>query len=84
MNLIRLLTFNSLFEFVKEKIVKESGEKIKKTELHEEFKAWYNSNYGRNVPKIKELNEYMEMKYGKYKQGWLNIKILYDDDDEED
>ena len=73
-----------LTEFVKEKIAKETGEKIKKTELHEEFKQWYNSNYGRNVPKIKELNEFMETKYGKYKQGWHNIKIIYDDDEDDE
>jgi len=73
-----------LTEFVKDKITKESGGKIKKTELHEEFKQWYNSNYGRNVPKIKELNEFMETKYGKYKQGWHNIKIIYDDDEDDE
>lgn len=70
--------------FVIDKITKESGGKIKKTELHEEFKQWYNSNYGRNVPKIKELNEFMETKYGKYKQGWHNIKIIYDDDEDDE
>ncbi len=72
-----------LTEFVKDKIKKEIGGKVKITELQEEFKIWYNTNYGRSVPKAKELKEFMESKYGKYKNGWNNIAIIYDDDDDE-
>ena len=72
-----------LTEFIKDKIKKEIGGKVKITELQEEFKIWYNTNYGRSVPKAKELKEFMESKYGKYKNGWNNIAIIYDDDDDE-
>jgi len=73
-----------LAEFIKEKIIKNIGGKIKKTELLEVFKEWYIINYGKTLPKVKELTDYMNKKYGKPKTGWINISINYDDDDDED
>ena len=72
-----------LAEFCKEKIKKETNGKIKKTELWNEFKQWYTINYGKNIPKARELNEFMDKKYGKYKGKWSNVKINYDDDDDD-
>ena len=73
-----------LAEFCKEKIKKVEGAKTKKTELVEEFKQWFNINYGKGVPKARELYEFMEKKFGKYKNGWANVQIAYDDDDSDD
>ena len=66
-------------EFNKEKIRENHGGKIKKTELIEEFKQWYISHFNKSIPKGIELYEYMDKKYGKYKGGWHNISISYDD-----
>ena len=73
-----------LAEFCKEKIQKVQGGKIKKSELWEVFKQWYIINYGRGLPKARELNEYIDKRYGKYTGKWSNICINYDDDEEDD
>lgn len=73
-----------LAEFAKDKIQKKSGEKIKKTEILETFKQWYQGNYGRGVPKGRELYEFMDRRYGKYRQGWHNVCIIYDEDEDDD
>ncbi len=66
-------------EFNKDKIRENIGGKIKKTELIEEFKQWYISHFNKSIPKGIELYEFMDKKYGKYKSGWHNISISYDD-----
>ena len=58
-----------LAEFVKEAIIKQEGGLIKKGEIYETFKQWYTLQYGRGVPKGKELYEYVNKKFGKYKNG---------------
>jgi len=74
-----------LAEFSKEKIKKVQGGKIKKTELWEVFKQWYTINYGRGLPKAREVNEYIDKLYGKcVASKWSNISINYDDDDDDD
>ena len=73
-----------LAEFCKEKIKKVQGGKIKKTELWEVFKQWYIINYGRNLPKAREIYEFIDKRYGKYVNKWSNICINYDDDEDED
>jgi P4 family phage/plasmid primase-like protien len=70
-------------EFAKDKIKKKEGDKIKKTELLETFKLWFNINYGKCVPKGKEITEFMDKRFGIYKQGWHNVAIMYDEEDEE-
>ena len=76
-----------LTEFCKDKVKVIKGGKIGKEELWEEFKKWYNINYGRGLPKARELNEHMDKRYGKYKGKWSNVSIFYDynqaDDGEE-
>jgi P4 family phage/plasmid primase-like protien len=69
-----------LSEFAKDKIMKIQGGKIKKTELMETFRQWYTVNYGRGLPKGKELCDFMEKRYGAYKNGWHNISIIYDEE----
>jgi P4 family phage/plasmid primase-like protien len=66
--------------FLEERIREAHDGKIMKTELREEFKAWYNIEYGNDLPKGKELFEYFENKYGKYKNGWHGICVIYEGD----
>lgn len=70
-------------EFTKDKIKIQSGGRIKKNELLETFKQWYSSNYGKNVPKGKEVFEFMDRRFGEYKNGWHNAVIIYDEEDHE-
>ena len=82
-----------LTEFDKDMVVREKNQVIKKTVLQGKFKEWYESNYGRgNVPKGKELNDYMDAKYGKSKRKkntvvWEHVKLIEDaepNDEEEE
>ena len=75
--------------FVSDKIIKtgDSKDRIKKTELIQEFKKWFEESQGsRKIPKGEELYEYMNSQFGNAKStGWHGIKIIYpeDEDDEE-
>jgi P4 family phage/plasmid primase-like protien len=73
-----------LAEFCKDKIKKVPGSKLKKTELVEEFRQWYTTNYGKGVPKARELYDHMDKKYGKFKSHWSNVAINYDEESDED
>jgi P4 family phage/plasmid primase-like protien len=70
-----------LAEFVKEKIKRKNGGVVKKTELIQTFKEWYTSNYGRGIPKGREVNDFMNKRFGRYRSGWHNIVVIYDNDD---
>jgi len=68
--------------FAKDKIRSNPGEKIKKTELLQTFKEWYSTNYGsKGMPPGKEIYEFMDKRYGDFKQGWRNISIIYNEDE---
>lgn len=72
-------------EFVSDKIKPSPGDKVKETELKHEFKEWYNLRYNSNVPKGKELFDYITKLYGKKIKGkWKDISIVYDNDDDFD
>ena len=72
-------------QFVKEMVIKSKGDKIKKTELSEQFKIWWAENQGRGgQPKNSELNDFMTIRYGTYRNGWQNVAINYDNDNDED
>ena len=70
-----------LTEFDKECIKRVPDEKIKKTVVLQRFREWYESNYGRvNIPKGKELFEYLDTKYGiNFKGKWINVMIVEDE-----
>jgi len=78
-----------LAEFSRDKIHKTKGGRIRKTELREHFREWYVANYGRNVPKQRELDDYMCKRFGPCrtgsgkKNGWHNVSIIDDDYDED-
>lgn len=69
--------------FAKDNIKKSTGSVIKKTELMEHFKTWYIQNHGKTLPKGKEITEFMNHRYGVYKNGWHNIAINYDDENDD-
>jgi P4 family phage/plasmid primase-like protien len=70
--------------FAKDKLKKKDGSKVKSTEVYEEFKKWYIQNYGKDIPKGKELKEYMDKRYGISVKGiWRNVELIYDNDEDE-
>ena len=74
-----------LTQFIKEKVLIEQDGTIKQTELQENFKMWYMSVFDKNVPKGKELIDYMDKKFGKRVKGkWRNVRINYEIDEDDD
>jgi P4 family phage/plasmid primase-like protien len=67
--------------FVSEMITKTGNNKdvIKKTELTNQFKIWFQDGQGgRKIPKGQELHDYLDKKFGHHKlSGWHGIKINY-------
>ena len=64
--------------FVSEMVGKCEGKRINKRELCEQFKVWFQDQQGsKKVPKGIELCEYMDKKFGKCKDGWNNVEIIY-------
>jgi putative DNA primase/helicase len=69
-------------EFVSDKVKKTTGGKIKETSLYEVFKTWFQLHHGKNVPKGRDLFEFMNKKFGRKQRGiWNNLSIVYDDYD---
>jgi len=69
--------------FINEMVIKTGNpnDKIKKTEITNQFKLWYHDcQGGKNSPKGSEIYEYMDKKFGKSKTtGWHGVKIFYPD-----
>lgn len=74
-----------LSEFAKDMIKRVQGESIKTIQLKEEFKSWYELNYGRGKPiQPKELHDFMDKRFGTRKKGaWQNVKIVKEDEEDE-
>ena len=73
-----------LAEFILDKVVKCVGSTIRKSQLSEEFKVWYNINFGTRNPSPKDLHDYMDKQYGKQKNGiWSGVKLKMRDEEEE-
>ena len=69
-------------EFINDKVKKCTGSKIKETSLYEVFKGWYQLHHGKNIPKGRDLFDYMNKNFGKKIKGvWNNVSIIYDDFD---
>jgi len=72
--------------FISEMIEKTNNTKdrIKKTELGQEFKLWFQREQGtRKIPKGQELYDYMDKKFGQCHKttGWSSVKIIYPKED---
>ena len=75
--------------FIGEMVIKTGidADRIKKKELQEQFKQWFQETHGmRKPPKGKEVEEQMDKKFGKANKntGWHNVKILYNQEVMED
>ena len=72
-----------VMEFIHEKVRVMEGAKIKKGSLSSEFEQWYRTNHGRRPPKMKELIEVMDKRFGRYSKHscWKNVELVYEDDD---
>ena len=62
-------TKKDLTEFVNENIETNEDGIIKKDELYQHFSAWYKEHYGRNVPKGKEIFDFIN-------KGWKNEELI--------
>lgn len=70
-------------EFISDRIMVDPHGKITKTEATNEFNLWFQSNYGRGGPSGKELHDYMDKRFGKFKSNvgaWTGAKIRYERD----
>jgi hypothetical protein len=82
-------------DFVKSYIIKSDDKSyIKWTDLKSDFEYWYNSNYHKTPPKMKETKQYFEKKvFDKEEKqymidseknlkirGWIGYKCTYDRD----
>lgn len=68
-----------LAEFVRDKVVVDVNGKIKKTELNQSFKQWYETTYGKCAVNLKEIHEYMDKKFGSQKSStWKGVRIYYE------
>jgi P4 family phage/plasmid primase-like protien len=64
--------------FIADKIINETNGYINKKILNDAFKEWFNVNYGnRKPPKLSEIVEVMEKKYGRLnsQNRWKGIKL---------
>ena len=68
-----------LAEFVEDMIEQNENKTLKQTEVYEEFQTWYRDNYGKSVPKGKELYAYLNKKLGKKipRKGWVGYTLIY-------
>ena len=74
-----------LSEFIRDRIVKDSDGRFRKTELNNEFSIWYASNHGGKTPSPRDLHEYMNKEFGRIKnQVWKGIRIRYESNDDDD
>jgi P4 family phage/plasmid primase-like protien len=72
-----------LSEFIRDKVVRMAGSTIRKAHLSDEFKLWYNVNFGGRPPSPKELHDLMDKQYGKNKGGvWAGVKLKFNNDEE--
>ena len=74
-----------LSEFIRDRVVKDSDGRIRKTELNNEFSIWYASNHGGKTPSPRDLHEYMNKEFGRIKnQVWKGIRIRYESNEDDD
>ena len=73
-------------KFVTERLEEDVDGWTQKRDIYEEFKLWYTENEGKDVPKGKELFDFLEKKYGPYnkRRGWRGFKIAVESADEDE
>jgi len=72
--------------FINENIIKDNCVGIGRNELSDRFRIWFKNNIGEKVPKLNELIEAMNKKFGeRNKKGkWSNIKFICEDIEDND
>ena len=78
-------TQDNITGFINEKILKVIGKSVGKQNVHAEFKEWFQGTYGnRKMPKLTELDEAMNKKFGNrnMKNKWVNICIKQENTDD--
>ena len=67
-------------EYFSDRILADTYGTIQKAELTSDFKLWYLGAYGTNPPKPKDIQMFMNRKYGEYKlhNCWRGVKINYE------
>lgn len=74
-----------LSEFIRDKVVRIAGSTIRKANLSDEFRLWYNVNLGGRPPSPKDLHDVMDKQFGKNKGGvWSGVKLKFNDDENND
>lgn len=72
-------------EFIRDKVIADPTGRITKQEATGEFNVWFAGLYGRgsSTTSTKEVHEYFDKKFGRYKvtTGWTGYKIRYGDDE---
>jgi hypothetical protein len=72
-------------EFARAMIREDEECSVKKTELYENWKKWYQVQHGKHIPKANKLYDYMTNRFGKLTtKGWPKCSIDYDDEEEEE
>jgi P4 family phage/plasmid primase-like protien len=65
-----------LAEFIADKIIRQVGSVIRKSQLSEEFKVWFNVNFGTRNPSPKDLHDALDRQFGKQKGGvWKDVRL---------
>jgi len=76
---------DNIAAFLDAKVMKKSGSKVKKTTINIEYTNWYQNTFNCRPTNTKELHEVMDKEFGKYTvNGWVNIAIIEERDDEAD
>lgn len=70
-------------EFISDKIIIDAAGTISKSELSNEFTIWYQGTYGRGGPSMKDVQSYMDKRFGDFKKYkcWRGCKINYDNNE---
>jgi P4 family phage/plasmid primase-like protien len=76
---------DNIAAFLDAKVIKKIGVKVKKTTINIEYTNWYQNTFNCRPTNTKELHEVMDKEFGKYTvNGWVNIAIIEEIDDEPD
>jgi len=73
-------------KFMKDKLELDINACTQKRDVNEEFRTWFLNNEGKDVPKGKELFDFLEKRFGKYNKrfGWKGFKIVYENAEDSD
>ena len=69
-------------EFISDKVIIDDHGTITKTELTSEFNIWYQGTYGKGGPSPKDVQAYMDKRFGKFEKHkcWKGCRINYERD----